>query len=109
MRTPLELANLLRDRFPELLSVPIEFRGESTLLISDADRVAEVCGYAKAELGFGMLLDLSSVDNYGDDPRWTVVYELYGIGHSCHLRLKTSLTEEKSELPTVSSVWRTAD
>ena len=42
-------------------------------------------------------------------PRFTIVYELYGYGHHCHLRLKTNVGEEKSELPTVTSVWRTAD
>jgi len=41
--------------------------------------------------------------------RWTVVYELSGIDHGQHLRLKTSVSEERSELPTVSTVWRTAD
>ncbi len=54
-------------------------------------------------------MDISSVDNYGDDPRFTLVYELYGYGHRCHLRLKTDVSEEKSELPTVTGVWRTAD
>lgn len=109
MVKPIELANQLRDKFPELLSAPTEFRGEATLVLSEAGRIAEVCGYAKTKLGFDLLLDLSSVDNYGDDPRWTVVYELYGVAHGSHLRLKTSVSEEKSELPTVSSVWRTAD
>jgi NADH-quinone oxidoreductase subunit C len=107
--TPLELASQLRDKFPELLSPPTEFRGEATLVLSEAGRIADVCRYAKTELGFDLLLDLSSVDNYGDDPRWTVVYELYGVSHGCHLRLKTRFSEEKSELPTVSAVWRTAD
>ena len=36
---------------------------------------------AKNELGFDYLVDISSVDNYGDDPRWTVVYHLRGSGH----------------------------
>jgi NADH-quinone oxidoreductase subunit C len=107
--TPLELAQRLRDKFPELLSAPAEFRGEVTLTVADSERIADVCRCAKAELGFDLLLDLSSVDNYGDDPRWTVVYELYGIAHACHLRLNTSVSEERSELPTVSMVWRTAD
>jgi NADH-quinone oxidoreductase subunit C len=49
------------------------------------------------------------VDNYGDDPRWTIVYELYGVAHRQYLRLKTNVSEEKSELPTVTGVWRTAD
>jgi NADH-quinone oxidoreductase subunit C len=107
--TPLELADRLRVKFGDLLAVPTEFRGEVTVVLSDADRVAEVCRHTKAELGFDMLLDLSSVDNYGEDPRWTVVYELYGTSHRSHLRLKTRVSEEKSELPTVSGVWRTAD
>jgi NADH-quinone oxidoreductase subunit C len=49
------------------------------------------------------------VDNYGQDPRWTIVCELYGITHGLRLRLKTNVGEEKSELPTLTSVWRTAD
>ena len=56
--------------------------------------IAEVCAVAKTELGFDYLVDITSVDNYGDDPRFTVVYELYGLGHGCHLRLKTEVTEE---------------
>ncbi len=39
--------------------------------------------------------------------RWCT--ELYGLDHACHLRLKTSVSEEISELPTVSTVWRAAD
>ncbi len=109
MPTPLELAVRLQEAFPGLVSAPTEFRGEATLKVADADRIAEVCAHAKKSLGFDMLLDLSSVDNYGADPRWTVVYELYGIGHGAHLRLKADVGEEKSELPTVSTVWRTAD
>ncbi|MBI5772837.1 MAG: NADH-quinone oxidoreductase subunit C [Verrucomicrobia bacterium] len=107
--TAIELANQLKARFGDLLAAPVEFRGEVTLKLADAGRIAEVCEFAKKSLGFDMLLDLSSVDNYGDDPRWTVVYELYGMGHHCHLRLKTDVSEEKSELPTVTGVWRTAD
>jgi NADH-quinone oxidoreductase subunit C len=107
--TSLELAGQLREKFGDLISGPLEFRGEVTVTVADAERIAEVCAHAKSALGFDLLLDLSSVDNYGDDPRWTVVYELSGIGHGCHLRLKTHVGEERSQLPTVSGVWRTAD
>ena len=107
--TALDQAKKLREKFGEILSEPAEFRGEITLKLADAERIAEVSGFAKTELGFDFLLDVTGVDNYGEDPRWTVVYELYGLGHKCHLRLKTDVSEEKSELPTVSNVWRTAD
>jgi len=107
--TPLEFARKLKEKFGDLISAPTEFRGEVTMTIADAERVVEVCAFGKKELGFDYLVDLSSVDNYGEDPRWTVVYELAGMSHRCHLRLKTDVCEEKSELPTVTTVWRTAD
>ncbi len=104
-----ELAERLRRRFGHLLSEPVEFRGEITVTLADAERVAELCQFARDELGFDFLLDLTSVDNYGEEPRWTVVYELYGLDHHAHLRLKTRVTEQASELPTVTRVWPTAD
>src|SRR5258705_5201632 len=107
--SPLDQANKLRAQFGEILSEPIEFRGEITLKLSDADRITEVCEFAKKSLGFDYLVDISSVDNYGDDPRFTIVYELYSYGHRTHLRLKTDVGEERSELPTVTGVWKTAD
>ena len=107
--TALESARKLKARFGELLSDPAEFRGEVTLKLADAERITEVCAFAKETLGFDYLVDVSSVDNYGSDPRWTVVYELYGHSHHCYLRLKTDVSEEKSELPTVTTVWRGAD
>ena len=105
----IDLAGKLKAQFGELIAGPAEFRGEVTLKLADAEKIAEVCAFAKAQLGFDYLLDVSSVDNYGDDPRWTLVYELYGTAHHAHLRLKTDVSEEKSELPTVTGVWRTAD
>jgi NADH-quinone oxidoreductase subunit C len=105
----LELANQLIGRFGEVLSPPTEFRGEVTVVCKESERIAEVCEFAKKELGFDYLVDISSVDNYGDDPRFSIVYELYGYGHRCHLRLKTNVGEEKCELATVTSIWRTAD
>jgi len=107
--TAFELARKLRDQFGDLLSEPKEFRGEITLKLLDAEKIADVCGFAKEELGFDYLVDISSVDNYGDDPRFAVVYELYGYSHRCHLRLKTDVSEEKSGLPSVTSFWKTAD
>ena len=107
--TPLEPAQKIKAAFGDLISEPAEYRGEITLKLADAERIAEICAFAKGQLGFDYLVDISSVDNYGEDPRWTIVYHLYGLGHGCSLRLKTAVGEEKSELPTVTGVWRTAD
>jgi NADH-quinone oxidoreductase subunit C len=88
---------------------PAEFRGEITVKVSDPERIPDICAFCKTELGFDYLVDISSVDNYGEDPRFTLVYHLYGYGHLRYLRLKTDVSEEKVELPTITGVWRTAD
>ena len=105
----LDLAHKLKEKFGDRVSVGPEFRGEITLGVADAESIVEVCAHAKQELGFNYLIDISSVDNYGEDPRWTEVYELGSVSHPEQLRLKTSVTEAKSELPTVCTVWRTAN
>ena len=48
----LDLANQLKAQFGDLLSEPAEFRGEVTLLVADAERITEVCEFAKNSLGF---------------------------------------------------------
>lgn len=105
----IDQAKKLATQFEGAFEPPVEFRGEITLKLKDAERVAQVCAFAKRTLAFDYLVDISSVDNYGEDPRFTVVYHLYGYGHRYHLRLKTEVGEETSELPSVTSVWRTAD
>lgn len=107
--TAQDLAAKIGENFGETISPASEFRGEITIKLSNPEQIAEVCRFARKELGFDMLLDISSLDNYGEDPRWTVVYELYGLGHKQHLRIKTDVSEEVGELPTVITVWKTAD
>jgi len=85
-----------------------EFRGESTVTLA-ADKLVDALTFCRDELGFDMLMDLCSVDNSGEDPRFVVVYELYSIAKGCHLRVKTTCTEDDAEVPTVSAIWPTAN
>ncbi len=105
----LESANKIKAKFGDLVTEPTEFRGEITLKIADAEKICDVCLFAKKQLGFDFLVDISSVDNYGEDPRWTIVYHLRAIGNGDEIRLKTDVSEEKSELPSIIGVWRTAN
>ncbi|HEY3761418.1 MAG TPA: NADH-quinone oxidoreductase subunit C [Verrucomicrobiae bacterium] len=107
--TSLEAAKKLKQRFGDLVSEPTEFRGEISVTIGDAEQIVEVCTFAKQDLDFCYLVDITSIDNYGDDPRWTIVYHLRGLRNGCELRLKTSVSEEKSKLPSILTVWATAN
>ncbi len=104
----LESANKIKAKFGDLIAEPTEFRGEITLKIADAEKIFDVCRFAKS-IGFDYLVDICSVDNYGNDPRWTVVYHLRATVNGIEIRLKTDVSEEKSELPSILPVWRTAN
>ena len=102
--TPQEaIANL-----PGRIGEPLEFRGEVTVNVERA-KIVEACRYLKAQCGFDLLTDLSGVDNYGDDPRYAVVYELCSIANRVMLRLKVSVPEDDLIVDSVVGVWRTAD
>ncbi|MEY5025428.1 MAG: hypothetical protein RLZZ244_956 [Verrucomicrobiota bacterium] len=85
-----------------------EFRGETSLTLP-ADQLLAAATFCRQELGFSYLLDLSGVDHFGEEPRFEVVYELYHMEKGEWLRLKVSVSEDHLEIPSVSSVWPTAD
>lgn len=107
--TALEYANQIKAKFGDLVIEPTDYcHGEITLKVADAQKITDVCAFAKS-IGLDYLVDICSVDNYGEDPRWTVVYHLRAIGNGAEIRIKTNISEEKSELPSVLPVWRTAN
>lgn len=85
-----------------------EFRGETTLLVERTE-IKDLCAFCKDTLGFNMLLDLSGVDNFGAEPRFEVVYELYQVDTDIHLRLKIAVSEDDPAVPSVTAIWPTAD
>ena len=86
----------------------IEFRGETTFVIRPEDlrEVAKFCG---DELALDYLIDITSVDNFGEEPRFEIVYELYSMALATHLRLKLSVSEEVNDVPSISDIWPTAN
>jgi NADH-quinone oxidoreductase subunit D len=105
----LDPARQLQAQFADLVSEPREFRGEVSLTVHDSERIAEVCSFARKELGYDYLVDISSVDLYGENPRFRIVYHLYSYRHQGHLRLSTFVVEARPELPTTTGVWRGAE
>jgi NADH-quinone oxidoreductase subunit C len=85
-----------------------DFRGEITLELALA-HIEAACKFAKEQLGFNFLTDISSVDNFGDEPRFEVVYELYSLDSGIHLRMKTRVSEDHLEVPSVVHLWATAN
>ena len=85
-----------------------EFRGETTFWLERED-LRDVAKFCRDELGFDYLLDISSVDNFGDEPRFEVVYELYSLSINVHVRLKARASEDDPTVDTLSDIWPAAD
>ena len=106
--TPQEIFDSLGQTFQGKLQDKTEFRGETTFTIV-ADNIVEIAKVCRDQLSFDYLLDITSIDNFGEEPRWEMVYHLYSMQHGAHLRLKLKLSEEPGGLDTVSDLWPTAD
>lgn len=87
-----------------------EFANEITLFV-DRDRIVETTRAFKAD-GFIYLVDLAGVD-YSKYPghaglRYSVSYTLYSFQKNARVRLRV-WTDEKAPIPSVTSVWKTAN
>ncbi|MEY2484116.1 MAG: NADH-quinone oxidoreductase subunit [Verrucomicrobiota bacterium] len=85
-----------------------EFRGETTFVILPAD-LREVAKFCRDELSFDYLVDITSVDNFGEEPRFEIVYELYSMTLAIHLRVKVRVSEDTGEVASVADIWPTAN
>ena len=83
--------------------------GEVTITIP-RESIVDVCWILKTKHDFDMLADLCGVDRGPEeDPRFEVNYHLFSTKHFNRLRLKVLLSEDAPNVPTVQTVWKTAD
>jgi NADH-quinone oxidoreductase subunit C len=103
-----ELFDSLETALGERLQQKTEFSRERTYTISAHD-LRDIAKFCQHDLSFDYLLDITSIDNFGEEPRFEIVYHLYSMLHAVHLRLKLKLSEEVGALDTVSDIWPTAN
>jgi NADH-quinone oxidoreductase subunit C len=104
------VADKLKERFADAVQEVSEAHGELTMVVS-REQIVEVCRFLKngPDLRYEMLMDVAGVDYLGREPRFEVVYHLYSISHNRRLRLKVRLLESDLVVPSVTSVWSTAN
>lgn len=105
-----ELVERIKDKFPQAIEEVVHFRDEYTIRVK-REHLLEISRYLKeeAECSFNFLSDLCGVDYMGRKPRFEVVYHLYSMEHKHRLRIKVSLSEDDLTVPSVVSIWRTAN
>lgn len=102
-----QMVTALKEKFGEAVLSTVEFRGEHTLNVTLA-AAKPVLKYCRDEMAFDYLMDISSLDHMGEEPRFEMVYELYGYGHLQSLRIKAKIPDGE-DVQTVSDIWPTAN
>jgi NADH-quinone oxidoreductase subunit C len=106
--TSQELFDSLEKPFEGKIQHKTEFRGETTYMIAASD-LREIAKFCCDEPSLDYLLDITSIDNFGEEPRFELVYHLYSMPNGIHLRLKLKVSEENVAVDTVSDIWPTAN
>lgn len=98
----------LQARFPGRVGQGREFRGEWTVSV-DRAIIRAAARWLKDEENFRFLVDISSVDHFGEEPRYEVVYEFCDLATQTHLRVKTRVSEDDPALDSLVPVFQGAD
>jgi len=109
--TAADAANALQAKFASRILKRVNFRGEETLKVDPASLKA-VLTHCKIDLGFDYLVDVSSLDHFGDDTaetRFEMVYELYSYTAKVHLRIRSDVPDQTGKVETVVDLWPTAN
>lgn len=104
---PIEIANRLKESFPEEVLDIREFRGQVSVTVKKG-RILEISRYLHddPELYFDYLIDVCGVDYLGKkDKRFEIVYQLYSIKHRHFIRLKAEVPEGDPAIDSVMPVW----
>ena len=97
----------LRDAFGGKVVETLEFRGEQTVRV-ELGSLHDVLAKCRNDLGYEMILDISSIDHFGEDPRFEMVYEIATLDDSKHLRIKAKVAEDE-KVASVTDLWLGAD
>ena len=105
-----EVVTTIKEKFPQAVEETVCFRDEHTIRVK-REHLLEVSRFLKEDPAgtFNFLSDLCGVDYMGREPRFEVVYHLYSMEHKHRLRMKVSLSESDLSIPSVVSIWRTAN
>ena len=106
--TAQEALDSLQKTFADGVLSTVNFRDESTAVVA-LDKLRSILAHCHSQLGFNYLIDISSLDHTGEEPRFEMVYELYSLQTHVHLRIRARVSEDHLEVPSVTDLWATAN
>jgi NADH-quinone oxidoreductase subunit C len=98
----------VRSKFAAAIRSESADRGEAVILV-EPDQWMSLAKWLANEGGFGFLSDLCAVDWPGREERFEIVYNLTDIDNPARLRIKLPVSGEDPKVPSVTSIWPTAN
>ena len=104
------VAESVRNKFGPDLVTSGEFRDEVNLIVGP-DAIVPVCEYLlhEAETKFDLLIALTAIDFWPEEPRFHVVYQLFSTESNISLGLRVPLPGDAPNLPTLETVYPNAN
>ncbi len=104
------IAQRLRAWDPQSVAEVIEYRGERTLLVprSHLRRAAELLA-GDPEMEFNFLSDITGMDRFPVEPRFELNYHMVSLARRATLRLRVRAHGADPVVPSVTSIWPTAN
>ena len=97
----------LAEAFPDHVEVVDDLRGDPALRVGK-DKLHDVVERLKDD-GYDMLILVTAVDNFLEEPRFEVVYVLRSLEKNADVRLNVPVPGEDPEVATVTDLYPTAN
>jgi NADH-quinone oxidoreductase subunit C len=104
-----EVSSPLKLDFPDgLVERTAIFREEVTLFTA-REKLLDLLKHLKSEQQFNMLIDVTCTDYLPKSPRFGMIYQLYSISRNLRVRVKVMLNELDANVPSVCSLYASAN
>ncbi|HRE29837.1 MAG TPA: NADH-quinone oxidoreductase subunit C [Anaerolineales bacterium] len=109
MTTLEQTLTALKAKFGDAIEAVETFRGETTVVVT-ADKVVDVLKHLRETpaLNFRWLADVTAYDDYPEEPRFKVCYQIRNLMEPLNLRIKTAVGGETPTLASCTSVYPAA-
>ena len=105
-----DLQKNLKGKFGKEIKEDSEFRGELTIVVN-SDSIDKILKFMKTDksLSFNFLSSVTAVDFVKERNVFEVVYHLLSMDNNIRVRIKAEVPADKPELPSATSVYKSAN
>ncbi|PSR02037.1 MAG: NADH-quinone oxidoreductase subunit C [Bacteroidetes bacterium SW_8_64_56] len=103
-----EVIDALRDEFGAAVLNVERYANEDTVFV-ERRRIREICRFLREEEDFDYFVDLGGIDNFTEEDRYEVFYNIVSTERKKRIRLKVRVDETDMTVPSVTEVYRAAN